>query len=120
MFSIQPSVLNTGKCIAFLSPIQDGHSVVFDDLNNDLYVFGGEGYYGLYDDMWMLDLDTYSKCSHADIRYSCRVSPMRMGMGAAMDPDYGVIYAFGGQEYYTLATTTQLQDVATQTWAEPR
>ena len=31
-----------------------GHSVVFDDLNNDLYAFGGEGYYGLYDDMWML------------------------------------------------------------------
>ena len=96
-----------------------GHSVVFDDLNNDLYVFGGEGYYGLYDDMWMLDLDTSSASSAMWTSVTpSGVSPMRMGMGAAMDPDYGVIYAFGGQEYYSLSETTSCYDVATQTWTD--
>ena len=43
---------------------------------------------------------------------------MRMGMAAAIDPDYGVIYAFGGQEYYTLAENTKCYDIATQTWSD--
>ena len=96
-----------------------GHSVVFDDLNNDLYVFGGEGYYGLYDDMWLLDLDTATASAASWTSVSTGgTSPMRLGMASAMDPDYGLIYAFGGQEYYALSDSTQCFDVATQTWSE--
>jgi hypothetical protein len=94
-----------------------GHSVVFDDLNNNLYVFGGEGYYGLYDDMWMIDLDTSTSSSALWTAMTpSGSSPMRMGMAAAMDPDYGNIYAFGGQEYYQLSDVTKCFDVGTGTW----
>lgn len=95
-----------------------GHSMVFDDLNNDLYVFGGEGYYGLYDDIWMLDLDVATSSTATWTELSpTGSSPTRMGMAAALDPDYGVIYAFGGQEYYTLAETVACYDITNQTWS---
>ena len=96
-----------------------GHSMVFDDLNNDLYVFGGEGYYGLYDDTWMLDLDVATSTTASWVSLSpTGLAPTRMGMAAALDPDYGVVYAFGGQEYYALAETVACYDILNQSWSD--
>ena len=94
-----------------------GGSAVFDDLTQSFYVIGGQGYYGLLDDIWSLDVAT-STSSNAvwEEVIAGGTAPVRTESTATLDPDYGAIYLIGGQSYYQLAEDVACFDLDTQTW----
>jgi hypothetical protein len=92
-----------------------GHSGAYDETTEQWLVFGGQSYYSLTDELFVLDAAT----THWDQPAISGDSPdPRTGHAAAMDGGTGTMYVFGGQTYYSLLADLWAFDLAAQTWTE--
>jgi hypothetical protein len=83
------------------------HSVVVDASRMRLLVFGGSGYYDLYDDVYALDVSTPSGAWRKLAPSGSKPKPRR-GHVAAFDATADRMLVFGGQTY---------DDLLNDTWA---
>ena len=98
-----------------------GGVCVVDEANGLLYVIGGQGYYALLSDIWVLDIGASNSSSGAvwSEIVGTGTAPTKTNAAAGFDPNYEAIYLFGGQEYYKLSDSTACFDTVTETWSYP-
>jgi hypothetical protein len=97
-----------------------GGASVIDENNGLFYVIGGQGYYSLLADLWVLDVGNSSNAgaSWSEIVGS-GTAPTRSNSASGFDAINETIYLFGGQEYYKLSDTTACFDTITEAWSYP-
>jgi hypothetical protein len=93
-----------------------GASMIYDSEGDVALVWGGRGYYGLLSDMWQLDFSG-ATAAWTELAPFGEV-PERAFSTAVYDPNYDVIYAFGGETYHALAETPLCMDMETMEWVE--
>jgi hypothetical protein len=93
-----------------------GASMIYDPEDDVALMWGGRGYYGLLGDMWELDFSG-SSASWVELAPAGDI-PERAFSAAVYDASHDAVYAFGGEEYHTLAETVLCMDMETLTWSE--
>ncbi len=75
------------------------HSAIFDGNNDQMFIFGGNGYGGLMNDVWALDFDpAVWQVQWRKIHASGPAPIERNAHAATYDPSRGVMYVFGGKD----------------------
>lgn len=92
---------------------------VMDDINGLMYVIGGEGYYQVLSDVWVLDVNNSSNAGAIWTEITPPNTPTRTNSAGGFDPLFETVYLFGGEEYYRLSDTIACLDITTQTWITP-
>ena len=93
-----------------------GASMIYDPESDVALMWGGRGYYGLLGDMWQLDFSGATAvwtelAPFGDV-------PERAFSTEVYDPNFDVIYAFGGETYHALAETPLCMNMETMEWME--
>jgi hypothetical protein len=92
-----------------------GASMVYDPEDDVVLMFGGRGYYGLLSDLWEMEFSG-TEASWTELIPDGDI-PERAFSSAVYDPNYDVVYAFGGEQYHALADTVACLDLETLTWS---
>jgi hypothetical protein len=82
-----------------------------------MLIIGGQGYHGLLDDVWALDLASTSSASWTELVPS-GTPPARAFAAAAYDPGHQAVYLLGGETYHALASDPLCLDLSggTPSW----
>ena len=88
-------------------PPLTGANMLYDDVTDELHVFGGQTYYGLNTELW-----SYSFGAESWTGSSYTEGPEAAGMVAVWDADSGMAMVMGGQGYHQLSTDSWCFDGA--------
>ena len=118
--SVNAETWDSWPAISNAPEARRGGAAVIDENNGLFYVIGGQGYYALLADLWVLDIGNSSNAgaSWSEIVGS-GTAPTRTNSASGFDAVNATIYLFGGQEYYKLSDTTACFDTITEAWSYP-
>ena len=91
-----------------------GHASAMDADAGMMYVFGGQGYHTLSDELFVLD--TSSGAEHWTLLSPTGRPPPLTDASLVMTPS-GQLYLFGGQGYHGLSDEVWVYDIAANTWS---
>jgi len=95
-----------------------GHASAMDDISGKMFIFGGQMYHTLSDELLVFDTttDTWSFAEPPSTDHTGYRPPPLTGASMVYDPVLDELHIFGGQSYHGLNNELWTYSVSTDTW----